>query len=63
MMARRSSEGAAVRLIVYPGARHAFNFPRAAPTTAFGHRLEYDEAAARAAWEETVAILRAAFAE
>lgn len=63
MMARRSSEGAAVRLVVYPGAWHAFNFPRASPTTAFGHRLEYDEAAARAAWDETVKALRAAFAK
>lgn len=63
MMARRSSEGGAVRLVVYPGAWHAFNFPRAAPTTAFGHRLEYNEAAARAAWDETVEALRAAFAK
>lgn len=63
MMARRSDEGAAVRLIVYPGAWHAFNFPRAAPVTAFGYRLEYDEAAARAAWGETVQALRAAFAK
>ena len=63
MMARRSSEGASVRLIVYPRAGHAFNFPRAAPVTAFGHRIEYDEAAARAAWDETVKTLRAAFAK
>lgn len=63
MMARRSSEGAAVRLIVYPGAWHAFNFPRAAPATTFGHRLQYDEAAARAAWGETVRALREAFAQ
>jgi dienelactone hydrolase len=61
MMERRSSEGAAVRLVVYPGAWHAFNFPRPAPTTAFGHRLEYNEVAAHSAWEETVGALRAAF--
>ena len=63
MIARRSDEGAAVRLIVYPGAWHGFNFPRAAPVTAFGYRVEYDEAAARAAWDETVQALRAAFAK
>jgi len=63
MMERRSSEGAPVRLIVYPGAWHAFNAPRAAPVTVFGHRIEYDEAAARAAWDETVKALRAAFAK
>lgn len=63
MMARRSGEGAAVRLITYPGAWHAFNFPHASPTTAFGHRLEYNEAAARAAWDETVRALRDAFAK
>lgn len=63
MMARRSSEGASVRLIVYPGAWHALNFPRAAPVTAFGHRIEYDEAAARGAWDETVKTLSAVFAK
>lgn len=63
MMARRSGEGATVRLITYSGAWHAFNFPHASPTTAFGHRLEYNEAAARAAWDETVRALRDAFAK
>jgi dienelactone hydrolase len=63
MMARRSGEGASVRLIIYPGAWHAFNATRVAPVTVFGHRVEYDEAAARAAWDETVRALSEAFAK
>jgi dienelactone hydrolase len=60
-MARRSGEGAPVKLIVYPDAYHAFNFQRAKPTVFLGHRLEYNEAADRAAWTETVTALHAAF--
>lgn len=59
--AAQSGEGSPVRLVIYPGARHGFNFPWPRPINMFGHRLEYDEAATRAAWEETVAALRAAF--
>ena len=63
MMARRRGAGALLRLIVYPGADHAFNATslRSAPRTMFGHHLEYNEAADRAAWVETTAALRAAF--
>ena len=61
MMAHRSGEGAPIRLVVYPGAYHAFNFPRDKPVTYFGHRLEYNEAAAKAALAETIAALRQAF--
>jgi dienelactone hydrolase len=60
MMARRSGLGAALRLVVYPGAQHAFNLPLA-PRLHYGYRLEYNEAADRAAWSEMVAALRAAF--
>jgi dienelactone hydrolase len=60
-MARRSGEGAPVKLVVYPDAYHAFNFQRAKPTVFLGHRLEYNEAADRAAWTETVTALHAAF--
>ncbi|MBI2741836.1 MAG: dienelactone hydrolase family protein [Rhodospirillales bacterium] len=60
-MARRSGEGAPVRLIVYPDAYHAFNFQFAKPITVLGHHIESNEAATRAAWAETVAALRAAF--
>jgi dienelactone hydrolase len=61
MMARRSGEGASLRLVVYPGAYHAFNAQREKPETFFGHRLEYNEAADREASEETMAALRQAF--
>ncbi len=63
MIARRSGEGAPLRLVVYPGAHHAFNAESLSdkPLTYFGHHLEYNEAADRAAWAETVAALRQAF--
>jgi dienelactone hydrolase len=60
-MEHHSGDGAPVRLVVYPGAYHAFNFPRRQPTTAFGHHIEYDEPAASAAWSETKAALAQAF--
>jgi dienelactone hydrolase len=60
-VARRSSEGSPVKLVVYPGAYHGFNFARDKPVTSFGHHIEYNEAATRAAWTETMAALRAAF--
>jgi dienelactone hydrolase len=60
MMARRSGLGAPLRLVVYPEAHHAFNLPLA-PRRSYGHRLEYSEAADRAAWNETVTALRQAF--
>lgn len=49
MVARRDGKGAPVKLIVYPGATHAFNLP--APARQYrGHRLEYDPAATAEAW-------------
>ena len=64
MMARRSGAGAELRLVVYPGAHHAFNSVRLRnrPEYFFGH-LEYNEEAHRAALQETVAALRAAFGQ
>lgn len=49
MMARRSTEGAPLRLVIYPGAYHSFNAIRLRdkPTTYLGHHLEYNEAADR----------------
>jgi len=63
IMTRRSGEGAPLRLVIYPGAFHAFNAERlrGKPETLFGHHLEYDEMADRAAWEETIAALHSAF--
>jgi dienelactone hydrolase len=60
MMARRSTLGAAMRLVVYPEAHHDFNL-QLAPRRHYGYHLEYNEAADRAAWSETVAALRQAF--
>lgn len=60
MMTRRTGLGAAMRLVVYPEARHAFNLPIEARRF-YGQFLEYNEAADRAAWSETAALLRQAF--
>ncbi len=63
MMARRSGEGAPLRLVVYPGAYHAFDAVtlRDRPMTYQGHHLEDNEAADHAAWSEAAAFLRRAF--
>jgi dienelactone hydrolase len=61
MMARRTALGAPMRLVVYPEARHAFNLPIEARRF-YGQALEYNEAADRAAWNETAALLRRALA-
>jgi dienelactone hydrolase len=63
MMKRRSGDGAPLKLVVYPGAYHAFNARslRDKPRTMFGHHLEYNEAADTAAWGEMTAALRQAF--
>jgi dienelactone hydrolase len=63
MMKRRSGDGAPLKLVVYPGAYHAFNARslRGKPREVFGHHVEYNEAADTAAWSEVVAALRAAF--
>ena len=61
LMARhRSGRGAGIRLITYPGAHHAFNIDLP-PRRFYGYPLAYDAAADRAAWAETVALLRTAF--
>jgi dipeptidyl aminopeptidase/acylaminoacyl peptidase len=39
----------------------AVGAPTVIPVTAFGHHIEYNDAATRAAWTETVSALRAAF--
>jgi dienelactone hydrolase len=51
----RRREGAPIKLIVYPGAWHAFDSPRLkTPKQLFGHRLEYNQAAA----EQSAVALR-----
>ena len=45
-ISRHKSEGAPIRLIVYPGAYHAFDAPGLqTPIQFFGHRLEFNQAA------------------
>jgi len=52
----RRREGAPIRLIVYPGAWHAFDSPALkTPKELFGHRLEYNQAAA----DQSAVALRA----
>jgi dienelactone hydrolase len=46
-ISRTRGQGVPVRLIVYPGARHAFDVPgRQAPIEFLGHRFEYNKSAA-----------------
>ena len=60
MMRKRTGAGAAVRLVVYPGAHHDFDIRRLAgkPRTYFGHHLEYNEAADTAAYSEMAQFLK-----
>jgi dienelactone hydrolase len=52
----RRRDGAPIKLIVYPGAWHAFDSPALkTPKELFGHRLEYNQAAA----EQSAVALRA----
>jgi dienelactone hydrolase len=46
-ISRQSGQGVPVRLIVYPGAYHAFDAPSLqAPVEFLGHHLEYNKPAA-----------------
>jgi dienelactone hydrolase len=56
--AARRAGGSPVKLIVYPGAYHAFDTPRPGRRY-FGHWLEYNAEAAEAATEETRRFLAA----
>jgi dienelactone hydrolase len=49
-ISRTRGRGVAVRLVVYPGARHGFDVPGLrTPMEFLGHRLEYDKSAAERA--------------
>ena len=56
MMARRNGKGAPVKLVVYPGATHAFNFPFRTRIY-LGHHLAYDPQATAEAWKEVRSFL------
>jgi dienelactone hydrolase len=56
MLARRDGKGSPVRLVVYPGATHAFDVPGQAQHY-LGHRLQYDPPATAQAWREVRSFL------
>ena len=59
-MQRRANRGAPVRLVVYPGAYHAFDVPAFAEgRESFGHWLKYDPAAAAHSVQEMQNFLAA----
>jgi dienelactone hydrolase len=61
-MKRRADRGAPVKLVVYPGAYHAFNVPALADgREMFGHWLKYDAKAAKSAVREMQSFLAAQF--
>jgi len=61
--ASQSNEGGCpVKLVVYPGTYHAFDFPALQPgRMMFGHWLEYNPAAAKQAIQEVREFLSALF--
>lgn len=62
MMAQRSGKGSAVQLDVFKGARHAFAAPGyKTGTEAYGHRMEYDAAAADQSIRDSQAFLKEVF--
>lgn len=62
MMAERSGKGSAVQLEVFKGARHAFASPGLKTgTEAYGHRMEYNPAAADQSVSDVRAFLKKAF--
>jgi dienelactone hydrolase len=58
MIAHEGPGGAPIALSVYRLATHAFDVPRAQPASFYGHRMEYDERAARDARQKVDAFLR-----
>jgi dienelactone hydrolase len=44
-ISRNKGDGVPIKLIVYPGAYHAFDAPKPAPITFLGHHLEFNQAA------------------
>jgi len=58
MMSQRNGEGSPVVLVIYPGAHHAFVSADLQPgLQVFGHRIEYNEVAARRSVEDVQAFL------
>jgi dienelactone hydrolase len=53
-ISRRKGDGVPIRLVVYPGAYHAFDAAKPTPTTFMGHHLEFNQAAA----DQSIAAVR-----
>jgi dienelactone hydrolase len=62
MVARRDGKGSPVKLVVYPGATHAFNFPGAARQY-LGHQMAYDPQATADSWRQVHDFLRTTLGE
>jgi dienelactone hydrolase len=58
MLARRAGKGAPVKLVVYPGATHAFNSGPFLPHEILGHHLAYDPQATADAWRQVRSFLQ-----
>ncbi|PDQ22527.1 hydrolase [Mesorhizobium sanjuanii] len=64
MMTQRSGKGSPVQLDVYSGARHAFDTPEfKTGIEAYGHRLEYNAAAADQSISDVRVFLRRVFGD
>ena len=64
MMKKRSGKGSLVQLDVYDGARHAFDSPEfKTGVEAYGHRLEYNAAAADQSVKDVRVFLQEAFGD
>ncbi|MHA6641756.1 dienelactone hydrolase family protein [Mesorhizobium sp. A623] len=64
MMAQRSGKGSSVQLNVYKGARHAFDAPEfKTGIEAYGHRVEYNAAAAEQSISDVRAFLHEALGD
>jgi len=64
MVRHARADSAPIALTVYPDAHHGFNFPALkVARSSFGHRIEYNESAAKDAEEKTRAFLATHLAE
>jgi dienelactone hydrolase len=63
-ISREKGQGIPIEIVVYPGAHHDFDVPKfAAPVKAFGHHLEFNEAARNRAIDDVSKFLHATLGE
>lgn len=58
MMAHRTGDGGSVQLITYPEAWHSFDVEKLKPGVYFGHRQEFNQAAAEKSFNDVHGFLR-----